>query len=147
MNSHAQPQVESRHATRSRRGTAFRVIGRAAPLVIAGSLVVGLAPAQAADDLTVTRKAKNSQHYRKSIDLRTWRASPHGRDIVRRESNNVCDAINPDGFYGKWQMSLSLWRTYGGRHYARTPARATCHEQDRVAHRVWIHNWWSPWGG
>ena len=149
MNSHARPQVESRAgaATRSRRRTALAVIGRAVPIVVAVSLMVGLAPAQASEDLTVTRTAKSSQHYRKSIDLRTWRASPHGRAIVQRESNNVCDAVNPAGYYGKWQMSLSLWRAYGGRNYARTPARARCIEQDRVAHKVWIRNWWLPWGG
>jgi hypothetical protein len=102
----------------------------------------------AAEDATITRKARLSQEHRASIDLATWRASKHGHDISWRESHDQCHVVSSDGSYrGKWQMSRSLWRAYGGRKFARTPERATCKEQDRIARRVWIAQWWWPWGG
>ena len=118
-------------------------------LAVVVALLLSQAPAvHAADDPTVTRKARTSQHHRATIDLKTWKASPHGQDISWRESHDVCRAVSTDGdFRGKWQMSRALWRSYGGRKFARVPDRATCHEQDRVARRVWVDQWWWPWGG
>jgi hypothetical protein len=116
--------------------------------VVAATVLLGVAPALAFQDLTVTPKAKHSRAYREQVDLTTWRASPHGQQISWRESNNVCHVVNPSGSNrGKWQMTLSLWRSFGGRQFARAPERATCKEQDRVARRVWIDSWWWPWGG
>ena len=120
--------------------------------VVIATLVVALLfcalPVHAADDPTVTRKARISQHHRTTIDLKTWKSSAHGQDISRRESGNVCSAVSSGGDYrGKWQMSRSLWRSYGGRQFARVPNRATCGEQDRVARQVWVDQWWWPWGG
>lgn len=111
-------------------------------------LVVTGSPAQATDDPTVTRKAKVSESHRETIGLRTWRQSPHGQEISWRESHDVCSVVSASGEHrGKWQMTRSLWRAYGGRQFARSPERATCREQDRVAHRVWVDQWWWPWGG
>lgn len=125
------------------------VIGRRAAVVVTGALLlVSVVPAHAADDATVTRKAKLSLAYRQSIGLRSWRASAHGHEISWRESHDVCSAVNPSGqFRGKWQMTRSLWVSHGGRQFARLPDRATCREQDRVARRVWVEQWWWPWGG
>lgn len=104
--------------------------------------------AQAADDPTTTRKARTSQQHRATIDLKTWQASRHGKAISWRESHDVCRAVSPDGRHrGKWQMSRPLWRDYGGRKFARVANRATCKEQDLVARRVWVDQWWWPWGG
>jgi len=117
-------------------------------VVVVAFVLIGIVPAHAAEDMTVSRKAKLSQAYRSTVDLTTWRASSHGQDISWRESHNVCSVVNSTGSNrGKWQMTLSLWRGYGGRQFARYPERATCKEQDRVARRVWIDQWWWPWGG
>jgi len=123
--------------------------GRGLATVMVGALLlVGVLPAYATDDPTTTRRARVHQVYRSTIDLPTWRASVHGHDISYRESHNVCTAVNPSGEHrGKWQMTRSLWRAYGGRQFARLPDRATCREQDRVARRVWVDQWWWPWGG
>lgn len=112
-------------------------------------VTVGLTPAPAsADDATTTRKAKHSQAHRASIDLKTWQRSKHGRAISWRESNNVCRIVSASGeHHGKWQMTQTLWRSYGGRKYAKSADRATCLEQDKVARRIWVDNWWWPWGG
>ena len=116
--------------------------------VLAATLLVGVAPAFGFQDLTVTPKAKHSQAYRATVHLKAWRGSPHGQEISWRESNNVCHVVNPSGANrGKWQMTLALWRAYGGREFARYPERARCIEQDRVARRVWVDQWWWPWGG
>jgi len=117
-------------------------------LTLVVALLFCALPAHSADDPTVTRKARISQHHRSTIDLKTWKSSAHGRDISRRESSDVCDAVSSGGDYrGKWQMSRSMWRSYGGRKFARVPDRATCNEQDRVARHVWVDQWWWPWGG
>jgi hypothetical protein len=116
-----------------------------ASLVLLGVMVSGAA---AFSDVTVTRRAKLHQPYRQTITLRVWRRSPHGHSISWRESHNTCSAVNPNGRYrGKWQMSSSLWNAYGGRAFARTADRATCHQQDIVARRIWVDQWWWPWGG
>ena len=117
-------------------------------LALITTLLLCALPAQAADDPTVTRRARLSEKHRTSIDIKTWRAAPHGKDISWRESHDVCSAVSANGDHlGKWQMTLSLWRGFGGRHFARSPERASCHEQDRVARRIWIDQWWWPWGG
>ena len=109
---------------------------------------MGVAPAPAsADDITMTRKAKHSQAHRASIDLKSWQKSKHGREISWRESNNKCNVVSGDGNFGKWQVTKFLWQEYGGLKYAKRADRATCLEQDRVARRVWVANWWNPWGG
>lgn len=112
------------------------------------SVLFMVTAANALVDRTVTRKARLHQQFRAGITLTEWRRSPHGRAISWRESHNVCSAVSPTGAYrGKWQMSRSLWRAYGGRRFARVANRATCREQDRVARRIWVDAWWSPWDG
>ncbi|MFZ0324715.1 MAG: transglycosylase family protein [Actinomycetes bacterium] len=143
MNTHA-PDA----AVASLLASATRWTVRVVTALLVVVVFVGVVPANAALDLTVTRKAKISQNYRTTVDLRMWRASPHGQDISWRESHDVCSVVNSSGSNrGKWQMTLSLWRSYGGREFARYPERATCKQQDRVARRVWIDQWWWPWGG
>jgi hypothetical protein len=106
------------------------------------------AHAVAVVDVTTTTKAQKSVIYRKAVTLRQWRASRHGQDISYRESHNVCSAVSADGRYrGKWQMTQSLWSAHGGLRFAKTPQRATCRQQDRVARRIWVQTWWWPWGG
>jgi len=62
-----------------RPGRCAAVVAMAVLLLLAGS------PAQAADDPTVTRKAKSSEAHRETIGLRAWRQSPHGQDISWRD--------------------------------------------------------------
>ena len=110
------------------------------------------APAAAAPpagaDPTTTTAARTSKAARMAVPFAAWQASPHGRAISRRESHNVCTVVSSNGSWrGKWQMTVTLWRGYGGTAYAATPERATCLEQDKVAYNVWIASWWRPWGG
>jgi len=99
-------------------------------------------------DPTTTAAARTSKAARVAVPFAAWQASPHGRAISRRESHNVCTVVASSGTWrGKWQMTMSLWRGYGGTAFATTPERATCLEQDKVAYKVWISSWWRPWGG
>ena len=119
-------------------------------VVLCSTAFVGAATtvASAFTDVTVTSRAQHHRHFRASVSLRDWRRSPHGHAISWRESHDNCHVVNPSGAYrGKWQMTRSLWDSFGGRHYARVPDRATCLEQDVVARRIWVAQWWWPWGG
>ena len=72
----------------------------------------------------------------------------HGRGVAYRESHLSCTVVSANGSWrGKWQMTTSLWKSYGGLTYAATPEKASCLAQDKVAYRVWIASWWGPWGG
>jgi len=119
-------------------------------VVLCSAVVIGAGAtvASAFTDVTTTPRARHHKHFRASISLTDWRHSRHGHEISWRESHNVCSAVNPSGDYrGKWQMSRSLWNSFGGRTFARVANRATCKEQDIVARRVWVSSWWWPWGG
>ena len=99
-------------------------------------------------DVTLTPAARSHRSARERVSLRAWRNSPHARMIVWRESNGRCDVVSSNGLWrGCWQMTMTLWRGYGGRAYAPSPERASCPEQDRVAYKVWLANGWKPWGG
>jgi hypothetical protein len=132
---------------------ALRLVLAAAAVALAVTapslLMPRLASAHAlAVDVTITAKAQKSITYRKSVSLRQWQTSRHGRAIAYRESHNVCTAVSADGRYrGKWQMTQTLWSAHGGLRFAKTPQRATCAEQDDVARRIWVQSWWWPWGG
>ena len=118
----------------------------AAPAVLAPRTTV--VHAATVRDVTTTTKAQRSATYRAKVTLARWQASTHGKRISWRESHDVCAAMSADGrFRGKWQMTQSLWDAHGGRAFARSPQRATCQEQDRIARRVWVASWWWPWGG
>jgi len=107
-----------------------------------------VAQAAAVSDVTTSVRAKKSSTYRATVTLAQWQASKHGKQIAMRESHDVCTAMSADGrFRGKWQMTKSLWLAHGGRTFARSPQKATCAEQDKVARRVWVQSWWWPWGG
>jgi len=120
-----------------------------AVLLTVGFLVgATISTANAFTDITITKRARLSEPYRSSVTLREFRHSPHGRWIAWRESHRVCAAVSPSGTYrGKWQMTRSLWRSYGGHQFALFANHATCWEQDIVARRVWVAQWWWPWGG
>ncbi len=99
-------------------------------------------------DPTMTTAARGSRSARELVPFATWRVSPHGAMIVKRESGGSCTITSPSGAYrGKWQMSSAFWRAYGGLNYASSADRATCLQQDRVAYRGWLASWWYPWGG
>jgi hypothetical protein len=99
-------------------------------------------------DPTLTAAAKSSKGARATLPFLTWAASVHGRGIAYRESHLSCTVVSANGSWrGKWQMTASLWKSYGGLTYAATPEKASCLAQDKVAYRVWIASWWGPWGG
>jgi hypothetical protein len=99
-------------------------------------------------DPTLSYANKTSRSTRATMPFLTWAASVHGRGIAYRESHLSCTVVSSSGSWrGKWQMTTSLWKSYGGLTYAATPEKATCLAQDKVAYRVWIASWWGPWGG
>jgi hypothetical protein len=99
-------------------------------------------------DPTLTAAATGSKAARAALPFVTWAASVHGRGIAYRESHLSCTVVSASGSWrGKWQMTTSLWKSYGGLTYAATPEKASCLAQDKVAYRVWIASWWGPWGG
>jgi hypothetical protein len=102
-------------------------------------------PASSSDP-TITRAARTSRASRAGVSVRAWASSATARRVASRESGGNCRAVSPSGKYrGKWQMDANFWRTYGGRAYASTPDRASCAQQDIVAHRGWVARWWQPW--
>jgi hypothetical protein len=106
---------------------------------------VSLVPASSGDP-TITRAARTSRSSRAGVSVRAWANSATARRVAARESGGNCQAVSRNGKYrGKWQMDASFWRSYGGRAYAATPDRASCAEQDVVAHRGWVARWWQPW--
>jgi hypothetical protein len=110
--------------------------------------VVNSATWTALADSTLSYANKTSKATRATMPFLTWAASVHGRGIAYRESHLSCTVVSYNGSWrGKWQMTTSLWRTYGGLTYAATPEKASCLAQDKVAYRVWIASWWGPWGG
>ncbi len=99
-------------------------------------------------DPTLSAAAKTSWGVRAALPFATWAASVHGRGIAYRESHLSCTVVAASGSWrGKWQMTKSLWKAYGGLAYAATPEKASCLAQDKVAYRVWVVSWWGPWGG
>lgn len=112
----------------------------------APAAVPATAPTASGGDPTVSRAARTSRASRGKVSVRSWANSATAKRIVRRESGGNCRAVSPGGSYrGKWQMSRTFWAHYGGRKYASTPDRATCAQQDIVAHRGWVASWWRPW--
>jgi hypothetical protein len=51
-------------------------------------------------------------------------------------------AVNPSGYYGKWQFALGTWSSVGG---SGNPAYASEAEQDYRAWLLWKRDGWSPW--
>jgi len=99
-------------------------------------------------DPTLTKRMLTSPTARKTMVLATWRGSVHGYGISYREAKLSCTAVSPKGLYrGKWQMSATLWRAYGGLRFAKVANAANCVQQDTIAFRVWQSNGWKPWGG
>jgi hypothetical protein len=110
--------------------------------------VVSGATWTALNDPTLSYANKTSKSTRATMPFLTWAASPHGRGIAYRESKLSCTIVSYNGSWrGKWQMTLSLWKSYGGLVYASSPEKASCLAQDKVAYKVWVASWWYPWGG
>jgi len=110
--------------------------------------IVSAATWRAVSDPTLTRRMLTSPTARRTMTFALWRSSVHGYGISYREAKLTCTAVSPAGLYrGKWQMSATLWRAYGGLRYARTANTASCVQQDAVAFAVWRSNGWKPWGG
>ena len=110
--------------------------------------VVSGATWPALNDPTLSSTSRTSKTARAAMPFLTWQSSVHGHGISYRESHNSCTVLSPTGAWrGKWQMSTSLWRANGGLTYAATPEKASCLAQDKVAYKIWIRSWWSPWGG
>ncbi|HET8971118.1 MAG TPA: transglycosylase family protein [Candidatus Nanopelagicales bacterium] len=104
--------------------------------------------AQSSGDPTMSSAARGSSSARRSVSFSAWRGSDHADMIVWRESNGQCGVVSSNGAWrGAWQMTMTLWRGFGGTAYASTPERASCGQQDQVAYRVWLQQWWTPWGG
>lgn len=114
----------------------------------ANGVVAGKATWLALRDPTLGYVMRTSRPARAKYPFAAWQTSVHGRGIAYRESKLSCTVLSRTGVYrGKWQMSLSLWRAYGGRAFAATPEKASCLDQDKVAYRIWITSGWRPWGG
>ena len=97
-------------------------------------------------DPTTTEAARSSASHRATIPVADFVGSWTARMVVDRESGGNCAITNPNGRYmGKWQMSQTFWEHYGGAEFAAAPHRATCEQQDIVAYRGWVAEWWSPW--
>jgi len=110
--------------------------------------VVSGATWPALNDSTLSSTYRASKTARATMPFLTWQSSVHGHGISYRESHNSCTVLSPTGAWrGKWQMSTALWKANGGLTYAATPDKASCLAQDKVAYRIWIRSWWSPWGG
>ena len=106
-----------------------------------------VAPASTVDP-TLTRTMKVSRAARAALPYAVWLKSPHGHAIFYRESKGTCGVTSYNGLWrGKWQMTMGLWKGNGGLAFAKTPEKATCAQQDLVAHHVWVAAGWSPWGG
>jgi resuscitation-promoting factor RpfA len=71
--------------------------------------------------------------------MRTWNR------LAKCESGGRWHINTHNGFYGGLQISGGTWRAYGGKRLASTPARATKHEQVRVAKRIKKHQGWGAW--
>jgi hypothetical protein len=113
---------------------------------LTSALVAGTPTVVTTEDKTVTRHARTSRSYRKNILVKKWASSATAKRITRHESGGNCRAVSPGGTYrGKWQMNPSFWRSYGGKKFAPSPDRASCYEQDIIAHRGWVDRWWQPW--
>jgi len=99
-------------------------------------------------DVTLSSTMRTSRAARAALAFATWQASVHGRGIVYRESKGSCTVLSYNHQWrGKWQMTLSLWRANGGLAFASAPEKATCLQQDKVAHNVWVAGGWGSWGG
>jgi len=102
----------------------------------------------ALNDVTLGATYRDSKTKRATLPFLTWQSSVHGHGISYRESHNSCTVLSPTkSWRGKWQMSIALWKANGGLTYAASPDKASCLAQDKVAYKVWIRSWWSPWGG
>jgi hypothetical protein len=97
-------------------------------------------------DITLTKDAKLYRGARELVPFDVWRTSAFARIISMKESHRNCKAIGRSGKYrGRWQMSPSFWKTYGGKQFASTPDKASCRDQDLVAYNGWIVRGWAPW--
>jgi resuscitation-promoting factor RpfA len=105
--------------TRARRATRGAVAAAATTLALAAPLVV-TGPADAATD-------------------RTWNR------LANCESDKRWHINTGNGYYGGLQFSLSTWRAYGGRKFARVPHRARRVEQLIVSQRVMRGQGWGAW--
>jgi hypothetical protein len=110
--------------------------------------VVTIVTWAAISDPTLAAKMVASPSARRTVSLAAWQSSVHGYGISYRESKRSCTAVSPSGLYrGRWQMSSTLWRAYGGLAFAPVANKASCLQQDTVAFTVWKSNGWKPWGG
>jgi len=97
-------------------------------------------------DITLTKDAKLYRGARELVPFEVWRTSAFARFISMKESHRNCKSIGRSGKYrGRWQMSPSFWKTYGGKQFASTPDKASCRDQDLVAYNGWIVRGWAPW--
>jgi peptidoglycan hydrolase-like protein with peptidoglycan-binding domain len=102
--------------------------------------------ARYAGDITLTKDAKLYRTAREIIPFDVWRVSTFARFISMKESHRNCKSIGRSGKYrGRWQMSPSFWKTYGGKQFASKPEKASCRDQDFVAYQGWIVRGWAPW--
>ena len=110
--------------------------------------VGGTATWPALRDTTLSYTMRASRTARAALAFTTWQASVHGHGIVYRESKGSCTVKSSNGMWrGKWQMSLALWKANGGLAFGAAPELASCVDQDKVAHHVWVAGGWGPWGG
>lgn len=102
--------------------------------------------ARYAGDLTLSEDARLYRGAREIIPFEVWRTSAFARYISMKESHRNCKAVGRSGKYrGRWQMSPSFWKTYGGKQFAAKPDQASCRDQDLVAYNGWIVRGWAPW--
>ena len=95
------------------------------------------------DDKLAAKKVAKSrwlkEPHRKIVRVGT---GPNWNGLARCESGGNPNAVNPAGFYGLYQFSISTWRSVGGR------GNPTDHGYWEQTKRAWIlfrHSGRSPW--
>jgi resuscitation-promoting factor RpfA len=65
--------------------------------------------------------------------------------LAQCESSGRWHLNTHNGYYGGLQISRPTWRSYGGRHFAKLPHRASRAQQIKVAERIKNHQGWGAW--
>ncbi len=65
--------------------------------------------------------------------------------LAQCESGGRWHINTGNGYYGGLQISVATWRGYGGRHFARTPSRASKAAQIRIGERIKHGQGWRAW--
>lgn len=111
---------------------AFRPARTRVRRVVSGALVAGITSIALLIPLLVMAPANGASD-------RTWNR------LAGCESSRRWHIHTGNGYFGGLQFSLSTWRGFGGRKFARFPHKARRVQQVIVAQRVLRHQGWGAW--